>query len=438
MHYLCIMFKQRISRYIEEKSLFGKFDKVLVALSGGADSVALLRVLIALGYQCEGAHCNFHLRGEESDRDEEFVRRLCKSLSVSLHVTHFKTEEYASNHHISVEMAARELRYRWFEELRKKRGAKVIAVAHHRDDSVETFLLNLIRGTGINGLKGISVKNGYVVRPLLEENRESVLEYLEYLKQDYVIDSTNLQDAYMRNKIRLNLLPMMGTLNPSINESIAQTAVHLSEAASIYNKVIGENIQKIVEEEGKIRRIHFKRLQDCSILPSLLFEILHPYGFNAAQIKDIGRSVNTQSGKRFQSASHEILRDRDILILRPLESDIREIPKLAYNIVELTPDFVIPHDKCVACIDAGKVKAPLEVRLWRAGDKFCPLGMSGKKNVSDYLTDRKFTLFQKERQYVACYENQIVWLINERIDNRFRITPASERALIVTVEVEFK
>ncbi|MBQ8521172.1 MAG: tRNA lysidine(34) synthetase TilS, partial [Bacteroides sp.] len=184
------MFKRNVEKFINGKSLFGLRDKVLVALSGGADSVALLRVLLALGYRCECAHCNFRLRGEESCRDEDFVRRLCEALDVPLHVTHFDTTEYARRHHLSIEMAARELRYEWFEALRKERGADVIAVAHHRDDSVETFLLNLIRGTGINGLKGISPKNGYVVRPLLQESRESILDYLHHLRQDYVTDST--------------------------------------------------------------------------------------------------------------------------------------------------------------------------------------------------------------------------------------------------------
>ena len=232
------MFHWNIQKYIEEKQLFTLHDKVLVALSGGADSVALLRVLLVLGYHCEAAHCNFHLRGEESDRDERFVNELCKGLGVTLHVTHFDTVAYASRHHVSIEMAAREMRYDWFEQLRKERGMAVIAVAHHRDDSVETFLLNLIRGAGINGLKGISPHNGCIVRPLLEVSRQDILDYLRCLRQGYVTDSTNLQDEYMRNKIRLNILPMLRELNPSVSESIAETSRRLTDVSLIYNKEI--------------------------------------------------------------------------------------------------------------------------------------------------------------------------------------------------------
>ena len=203
------MFHWNIQKYIEEKQLFTLHDKVLVALSGGADSVALLRVLLVLGYHCEAAHCNFHLRGEESDRDERFVNELCKGLGVTLHVTHFDTVAYASRHHVSIEMAAREMRYDWFEQLRKERGMAVIAVAHHRDDSVETFLLNLVRGTGIQGLKGIAPKNGAIVRPLLDVGRTDILAFLASIGQDYVMDSTNQRDEFTRNKLRLNVLPLL-------------------------------------------------------------------------------------------------------------------------------------------------------------------------------------------------------------------------------------
>ena len=230
------MLKYDVQRFIEEKDLFNLQDKVLVALSGGADSVALLRVLLSLGYTCECTHCNFHLRGLESDRDESFVRQLCEEHSISLHVTHFDTSAYAKEHHLSIEMAARELRYEWFEHIRKEIEASVIAVAHHRDDSVETFLLNLMRGAGINGLKGIPVKNGYIVRPLLSISRDVILDYLQAINQGYVTDSTNLEDEYMRNKIRLNILPLMKEVNPSVMETIQETTFRLSEVANITKK----------------------------------------------------------------------------------------------------------------------------------------------------------------------------------------------------------
>lgn len=427
------MFKRDVEKFIDQKSLFERCDKVLVALSGGADSVALLRVLHALGYQCECAHCNFHLRGEESNRDETFVQQLCQKFDIPLHVTHFDTTDYARTHRISIEMAARELRYQWFETLRQSIGAKVIAVAHHRDDSVETFLLNLIRGTGINGLKGIAPKNGYVVRPLLQESRENILDYLQHLNQEYVTDSTNLQDEYMRNKIRLNLLPLMQELNPSISESIAATADRLADAALIYNKEREMAIQRVMKGE---RVISISALLDETAPSSLLFELLHPYGFNSSQIKDIYQSLFGQSGRRFHSSQWEVLRDRDSLILHSFSGEETDHvpPTLTYETIDITPDFIIPRDKHIACLDADKVTLPFTVRKWQVGDKFTPLGMKGKKNVSDYLTDRKFTLFQKEHQYVACQGDKIVWLIGERIDNAYRIDADSKRALIVRQE----
>ena len=427
------MFKRDVEKFIDQKSLFERCDKVLVALSGGADSVALLRVLHALGYQCECAHCNFHLRGEESNRDEAFVQQLCQKFDIPLHVTHFDTTDYAHTKRISIEMAARELRYQWFETLRQSIGAKVIAVAHHRDDSVETFLLNLIRGTGINGLKGIAPKNGYVVRPLLQESRENILDYLQHLNQDYVTDSTNLQDEYMRNKIRLNLLPLMKELNPSVSESIAATAERLADAALIYNKEREMAIQKVMKGE---KVISISALLDETAPSSLLFELLHPYGFNSSQIKDIYQSLFGQSGRRFHSSQWEVLRDRDSLILHSFSGEETDHvpPTLTYETVDITPEFIILRDKHIACLDADKVTLPLTVRKWQVGDKFTPLGMKGRKNVSDYLTDRKFTLFQKGHQYVACQGDKIVWLIGERIDNAYRIDADSKRAVIVRQE----
>lgn len=428
-------YKNRIQHAIEEKELFALNDKVLVALSGGADSVALLRVLTDLGYLCECAHCNFHLRGEESDRDEWFVRSLCQELQVPLHVKHFETESYAKEKQVSIEMAARELRYAWFEELRKETEAVVIAVAHHRDDSVETFLLNLIRGTGINGLKGIQSKNGNIVRPLLDTSREDILDYLAHLKQDYVTDSTNLQDEYMRNKIRLNLLPIMKEMNPSIMESIQETAQKLADAAVIYNEnrenTLGKHIRKT--SDGKEHLAVKTVLNDIAPL-SLLHEWLGRHHFNASQIKDIYHCLmQKQSGKRFVSHDWELLRDREDLILQHKQEE-EHIPEISIETVEVNNDFILIKDRNIACLDANKVVLPLDIRKWEKGDKFVPFGMKGQKKVSDYLTDKKFSLFEKEKQYVACSEGKIVWLIGERTDDRFKITEKTEKALILKIQ----
>ena len=387
------MFIRKVSQFIEEKHLLGFGDKVLVALSGGADSVALLRVLLRLGYVCEAAHCNFHLRGEESMRDERFVRALAESLGVPLHVIHFDTNAYAASHNVSVEMAARELRYDWFAKLRQECGAKVVAVAHHRDDSVETFLLNLVRGTGINGLQGIRPVNGEVVRPLLCVSRAEILDYLSSLGQDYVTDSTNLQDEFVRNKLRLNVIPMLETINPSVSDTIAETARRLADVAQVYQEAI-QVARKRVIPDGET--IDIPALCRESGAQNLLFELLYPLGFNAAQVSDVFRALHGESGRMFHSREWTLLIDRDRLIRRP-SGEVEPQPELCVERMEVDTDFLVPHTNEEAYIDASMVHGELTLRKWQSGDKFIPFGMKGFKSVRNYLRDKKFSRFEKER-----------------------------------------
>lgn len=426
------MFARKVSQFIEEKHLFGRGDKVLVALSGGADSVALLRVLLRLGYVCEAAHCNFHLRGEESVRDERFVRDLTERLGVPLHVTHFDTQAYAASKGISIEMAARELRYGWFSERLQACGAKVVAVAHHRDDSVETFLLNLVRGTGIDGLQGIRPVNGEVVRPLLCVSRAEILDYLTSLGQDYVTDSTNLQDEFMRNKLRLHVIPLLETLNPSVSETIAETARRLSDVAVVYHKAMEEAKQRVIPDGETIDIPALCREPGAK---NLLFELLHPLGFNAAQVDDVFRALQGESGRMFYSRDWTLLIDRGRLIRRRAGEGTECLPELLLKRMEVEPPFTVPHDNKVAYVDAEVVEGELVLRKWQSGDKFIPFGMKGFKSVRNYLRDKKFSRFDKENQWVVCDGNRVVWLVEERVDNRFRVT--SETRFIIKMEVKF-
>lgn len=425
------MIQQRITQYIEKEDLFSSDSKILVALSGGADSVALLCILHAAGYHCEAAHCNFHLRGEESNRDEQFVRQLCKRYGIRLYTIDFDTTRYAAEKRISIEMAARELRYNWFEEIRNQCQADVVAVAHHQDDSVETILLNLIRGTGITGLLGIRPRNGVIVRPLLCINREEIMLYLQNIGQDYVTDSTNLEDEYTRNKIRLNILPLMQTINPSVKNSLIETSNYLNDVATIYNKYTDEVKARITTAEG----IRIRELLKEPAPEALLFEILHPLGFNSAQIKDIANSLDGQPGKQFSSKEWRVIKDRELLLLEKAQSENKE--ELPFQIIkeekEYTPDFQIPREKGIACFDADKLNGEISYRKWQTGDTFVPFGMKGKKKVSDYLTDRKFSISQKERQWVLCCGERIAWLIGERTDNRFRIDETTQRVVIYKI-----
>lgn len=423
------MSNQKLTNFIEKHQLFGKNDKVLVALSGGADSVALLRILLNEGYLCEAAHCNFHLRGEESDRDEEFVRTLCQKLDVKLHINHFQTADIAAERKISIEMAARDLRYEWFEQVRRESKAKVIAVAHHQDDNVETMLLNLLRGSGLQGLLGIRPKNGYVVRPLLAFSRQELLDYLKKLQQDYVTDSTNLQDDFTRNKIRLQLLPLMEEINPATRKHLLATAKHLEGVARIYDKEIEEAIKRVYTD-GKI---HIPTLQAEVSPEAVLYELLRDKGFNQHQLADILKATEGQSGKQFFSEKWMMLKDRDWLIINELKE--QQPPQLSYQEMIRDSHFHWTTDKHIAYLDADKIKDELYLRKWQESDWFVPLGMKGKKLVSDYLTDRKFSRIEKEQQYVLCHQNDIVWLVGERIDQRYCITDSTKRVIIVNYEL---
>lgn len=421
------MIEKKIAQYIDNERLFPLNARIIVALSGGADSVALLRILHTLGYDCEAAHCNFHLRGAESDRDEMFVRKLCKTMRIPLHTIDFATEQYAIEKKISIEMAARELRYQWFAEIKEKTKANVIAVAHHQDDSVETVLLNLIRGTGINGLLGIRPKNGDIVRPLLCISRKEITDYLQNAKQEYMTDSTNLQDEYTRNKIRLNLLPLMQEINPLVKEHIIDTSNYLNDVNRIYNKGIEEGKQRVIEK-GDIRIISLLKEPSPE---ALLFEILYPLGFNAAQTKNILAMLEGQTGKQFISKDGwRVVKDRELLLIDKKEK--QEIPPfcLIKEEKEYTKDFIIPREKHIACFDTDKLIGEINLRKWQTGDIFIPFGMKGKKKVSDYLTDRKFSIIQKENQWVLCCGDKIIWIVGERTDNRFRIDEKTKKVTV--------
>jgi tRNA(Ile)-lysidine synthase len=320
------------------------------------------------------------------------------------------------------------LRYDWFETVRKECGANVIAVAHHQDDSAETILLNLIRGTGIHGLCGIRPRNGYIIRPLLCVSRQEILDYLHSLNQTYVTDSTNLQDEYTRNKIRLRLLPLMEEINPSVKESLQKTGFYLSEVDKVYGKVI---------EEGKKRVMQGDEILISALLkePSpfaLLFEILHPKGFNSSQIMEIYQAVDGQSGKVFTTPDYRVVKDRDRFIVQPMSAEDNKPPfELTYHDNDYTPDFVIPRESRFACLDRDKLPGKLVLRKWKEGDSFVPFGMKGRKLVSDFLTDLKLSVIQKEQQWLLCSDEQIVWVVGKRIDNRFRVDGSTKKIVLV-------
>ena len=447
--------KQKISDYISKHSLLSRDALHLVALSGGADSVALLRILRDLDYKIEAAHCNFHLRGSESDRDEAFVRQLCDSLGIKLHLIHFDTETYASVHQVSIEMAARELRYGYFRSLCKDIGAETVCVAHHRDDAVETFLMNLLRGSGIHGLTGIRPKNGPIVRPLLCVGRQDILDYLHSIGQDYVTDSTNLESIVLRNKLRLQVLPLLKQLNPKAVENIDKTANYLREAEKVYNAYfagnpdrgqvpVRNNPAQMSDRYLSPVRIPLDEITKQPSAECFLHEWLAPYGFNPSQIAQILDALTGESGREFLSATHTLLIDRSQLVLEPKQAEIkplripeagnyRFLPEILFS-VKLTDDISISKSAECATLDAANIQFPLTVRQVASGDAFCPFGMEGRKLVSDFLTDRKISLLEKRRQLVVTAANgDIIWLVGQRTDHRYRITASTHQVLSITL-----
>ena len=487
-------FVDRVRRFASVHELFVYGGKYIVALSGGADSVSLLFVLKhlehELGISVEAAHCNFHLRGAESVRDEEFCKQLCERLSVPLHLIHFDTQAYADLHRVSIEMAARDLRYGYFENLRRDIEAQDICVAHHRDDSVETVLLNLVRGTGLRGLRGIQPRNGNIIRPLLSLSREDIVQYLDALGESYVTDSTNLHNDVKRNKIRLDVMPLLRELNPSVSQSIFESSLRVGEALKVFDEAMKQSIadvttpprgctcpkctnqpvrkctnQPLLVQQRLLHQqrctlqanhpltISIDRLKQQPSPEYTLHEILSPRGFTSAQIEQIYGSLDTCSaGKIIASDSHELAFDRGSLLVQP-RTNVADaarsmrIPetgtyvfsdslKIKVAAEDCGDDYVPSRAADCVCLDASDIKFPLTLRHIEQGDRFVPFGMNGMKLVSDYLTDRKKNVFEKRAQLVVTDAQQrIVWLVGERTDNRFRITPHTQQALRLTITV---
>ena len=481
-------------RFASVHELFVYGGKYIVALSGGADSVSLLFVLKhlehELGISVEAAHCNFHLRGAESVRDEEFCKQLCERLSVPLHLIHFDTQAYADLHRVSIEMAARDLRYGYFENLRRDIEAQDICVAHHRDDSVETVLLNLVRGTGLRGLRGIQPRNGNIIRPLLSLSREDIVQYLDALGESYVTDSTNLHNDVKRNKIRLDVMPLLRELNPSVSQSIFESSLRVGEALKVFDEAMKQSIadvttpprgctcpkctnqpvrkctnQPLLVQQSLLHQqrctlqanhpltISIDRLKQQPSPEYTLHEILSPRGFTSAQIDQIYGSLDSCSaGKTIASDSHELAFDRGSLLVQPRTNAAdavrsMRIPetgtyvfsdslKIKVAAEDCGDDYVPSRAADCVCLDASDIKFPLTLRHIEQGDRFVPFGMNGMKLVSDYLTDRKKNVFEKRAQLVVTDAQQrIVWLVGERTDNRFRITPHTQQALRLTITV---
>ena len=453
----------KVKTFIDTRKLLPLDGRYIVGLSGGADSVALLLMLKELGYYVEAAHCNFLLRGEESQRDEDFCIKLCKENNIELHLIHFDTAEYAELHKVSIEMAARTLRYNYFEALRHDIDADSICIAHHRDDSVETVLLNLVRGTGLRGLMGIQPINGNIIRPLLCCSKAEIEAYLTTKKQVFVTDGSNLVADVKRNKLRLEVVPKLRELNPSFDETVMKMSEDLDEAEKIIISSIENAFPNIVSTEkgdagtlflqlmkGKPKqalpnlRINIAALREYVSPEYFLFFLLAPYGFTPSQVRGITSSLSSDSGKEYMTGSYTLLFDRKMMLLLRHEENapkplrLPETGRYIYSeqckveIKEEVVDnnFVIPTDTNHIVVDKAAVHFPLTLRRVEVADRFHPFGMRGSKLVSDYLTDLKVDAVSKRRQLVLVDGNgEIMWVVGRRSSETYRICNTTAMAL---------
>lgn len=431
--------------FVLEESLFEPEQRILLGVSGGCDSIVMVDLFRKAGFQFDMAHCNFQLRGEESIRDERFVEELARQLGVRFFLKRFQTSDYARANRLSIQMAARDLRYQWFSELTDQHGYDFVATAHHLDDQVETFFINLIRGTGIAGLQGISTKQGRIIRPLLFATRKQIEQYQTGHKLLYCTDSSNLTEKYLRNKIRHQLVPLLTEMNPDFMNGIIQTMGRLKDGGAVIKGRIDEAARQLVRQEGSTWVIGIPELRKLRPVRLYLMEILTPLGFNYSSVNNIIAALSGPSGKVFLSATHCLLKDRNKLIVQPLKamqasSDTEYLLDrgvisfdqplhLKFEEFTRTPDYKPEKDSRIATLDMDKMGFPLVLRKWRRGDRFQPYGMRGQKKLSDFFIDEKLSLFEKENTWLLESDNRIVWIIGHRIDERFRITRYTRQIL---------
>ncbi|MGE0636506.1 MAG: tRNA lysidine(34) synthetase TilS [Bacteroidia bacterium] len=432
---------EEFKKFVIKNVLLKKEDKTLITVSGGRDSVVLCELFHKAKFPFAIAHCNFQLRGKEANDDEVFVKELTSKYKVDFFCKRFKTEKFATQNKLSIQEAARVLRYEWFEEIRSKNAFDLIATAHHKDDELETFFINLIRGTGIAGLHGILPKRGKIIRPLLFASRTEINSFVKKNKLQFREDRSNASDKYLRNKIRHKVLPLFEEMNPSFRNTLTEEIARLSEVEKIYNHFIDLN-KKQVFNNNILSVSALKKVPFASIL---LYEILKKYDFNADVSAEVFSSLDSESGKQFFSPTYRLVKDRQRLIITKRntaktkkvfsvsqkEKKLIEPLKIELLKVKNSDDFIIPNDSRIACLDFEKLKFPLQIRKWKEGDFFFPLGMKKKKKLSDFFTDIKFSIPDKENTWLLCSDGDIVYVIGKRIDERYKVGKETKTIYLV-------
>ncbi len=439
---------QAFEKYVERHELFSHEDKILLTVSGGVDSMVMLSIFVQLGYNIGVAHCNFGLRGKESDEDTEMVLRECEKLGIVCHSKRFDTEGEMARTGDSMEMAARRLRYEWFNELCREEGYAVIAVAHHANDSIETFFINLLRGTGLRGLTGINRQYGKVVRPLLYATRKDILEYALKNHIPYREDSSNRSTKYLRNKIRLGLLPMLQEINPRFTALMRGNLYRLNDAQRFIDVAIDRIREVALHSENGVDTIEVGAIDPMYPRDFVIYELLNSsYGFKGDVVEELNKALKRGvTDRRFYSRNYVAYLDRGNIMVAPIEDeddcevivergDMRSycgnsVLYYEHTDIDNVNEYHLPSD--VALLDEAKLQYPLRLRRWREGDSFIPFGMAGRKKVGDYLTDQKVSIVERKRQFVLVSGEDIVWIVGRRTDERFRVGNNTENILKIT------
>jgi len=419
---------EKLEQHINHKLSFLKEKKLLIAISGGVDSVVLTHLLHALNFDVSLAHCNFNLRATESDKDEDFVKKIGETLHLKTFTTSFETKKYAGKNQLSTQVAARNLRYNWFQEIIQKHHFDFLLTAHHADDNLETFIINLTRGTGLEGLTGIPEVNQLIVRPLLIFSRDEIEKYAVQHQIKWREDLSNASSKYVRNKIRHEVIPILKEINPSLLESFQKTSDHLKESQQLIDESISDFKKKaVVTLENETLKIDIAKIIKTKNPKAYLYQLLKEFGFT--EWNDVTHLLKAQSGKEVVSKTHRLLKDRDFLLLTEIK---KEVSTLAYQIAENTSEITTPihltfdettditsSNNNSIFVDLEKLVFPLTLRKWEHGDYFYPTGMQGKKKISKYFKDEKLSSLEKENTWLLCSNDAIVWVVGKRQDDRF-------------------
>ena len=435
---------EKFRQFIKTNQLFAPTDNILLAVSGGIDSMVMLDLFIKAGYRFAIAHCNFRLRGNESDADQDFVKKFAEDRKIRFHTISFNTGSYAAERNLSIQMAARELRYNWFNDIVHEYQYRFVATGHNSDDSIETFFINLTRGTGIHGLTGISIKQDKTIRPLLFASRKYITEYATENRISFREDASNAETKYLRNKIRHHLIPLFERMAPSFRDSMIETIHNLQETEGIFNQKIEQLRKNWIQSDNEQISIDYTGIEKDENKKTILFEFLKEFGFNRDQVENVIASISSEPGRMFYSSSHRLVKDRKYFLITKTKTSEhhsflieRNIPSISdplrmiFNEIPIDKEFKLPKSPQTAALDIEKLTFPLILRKWQHGDKFKPLGMNNFKKVSDFFTDNKFSIPSKENTWLLLSDEEIVWIIGHRIDDRFKIRPLTKIAFVI-------